>query len=77
MSGKRVDPDEMPHSVASYLGLHCLLRPVCPNTYGKYCTYIFFQPVIFFSESFLDVLGRCFLMHTGNILGKVRMKFQR
>ena len=23
------------HSAASHLGLHCLLRPVCPNTYGK------------------------------------------
>ena len=30
-----VDPDEMPHSAASDLGLLCLLRPVCPNTYGK------------------------------------------
>ena len=29
-----VDPDQMPHSVASDLGLHCLLRPVCPNIYG-------------------------------------------
>ena len=36
-----VDPDEMPYSVASHLGLHCLLRPVCPNTYGKYGTYQF------------------------------------
>ena len=33
-----VDPDEkphndeMPHSAASHLGLHCLLRPVCPTT---------------------------------------------
>ena len=26
-----VDPDETPHSAASHLGLHCLLRPVCPN----------------------------------------------
>ena len=25
------DPDQMPHSVASDLGLHCLLRPVCPS----------------------------------------------
>ena len=33
-----VDPDQMPHSAASVLGLHCLLRPVCPNTYGKYDT---------------------------------------
>ena len=30
-----VDPDETPHSAASHLGLHCLLRPVGPNTYGK------------------------------------------
>ena len=30
--------DEMLHSVASHLGLHCLLRPVGLNTYGKYCT---------------------------------------
>ena len=31
-----VDPDETPRFVASHLGLHCLLRLVCPNTYGKY-----------------------------------------
>ena len=31
-----VDPDETPHHVASHLGLHCLLRPVCQNTYNKY-----------------------------------------
>ena len=31
-----IDPDEMPHSAASHLGLHCLLRRVCPNTYSKY-----------------------------------------
>ena len=31
-----VDPDEMLHSAASsHLGLHCLLRPVGPNIYGK------------------------------------------
>ena len=30
-----VDPDEMQCFASSYLGLHCLLRPVCPNTYGK------------------------------------------
>ena len=35
-----VDPDETPSSAASRLGLHCLLRPVCPNTYSKwYCTH--------------------------------------
>ena len=31
-----VGPDETPRSAASHLGLYCLLRPVCPNTYGKY-----------------------------------------
>ena len=31
-----VDPDETPRSAASHLGLYCLLRSVCPNTYGKY-----------------------------------------
>ena len=31
-----VDPDEMPRSAASHLGLYCLLRPVCRNIYGKY-----------------------------------------
>ena len=28
-----VDPDQMLHSAASDLGLHCLFRPVCPNTF--------------------------------------------
>ena len=31
-----VDPDQMPHTVASDQGLHCLLRLVCPNSWGKY-----------------------------------------
>ena len=31
-----VDIDETPHSAASHLGLHCLLRPVCLNTHSKY-----------------------------------------
>ena len=31
-----VDPDETPHSAASHLGLHCLLRSVCPNIYGNF-----------------------------------------
>ena len=35
-----VDPDETPCSAASHLGLHCLLRPVCPNTVGKYGNYL-------------------------------------
>ena len=49
-----VDPDETLRSAASYLGLNCLLRVVCPNTYGKYgrlkCKnirfiYLIFEPV--------------------------------
>ena len=35
---KSVDPDEKLGSAASHLGLHCLLRCVCSNTYSKYCT---------------------------------------
>ena len=31
---KSVKSGQMPYSVASALGLHCLLRPVCPNTLG-------------------------------------------
>ena len=31
-----VDPDLMLHSAASDLGLHCLQRPICPNTKGYY-----------------------------------------
>ena len=34
-----VDPDETPRSAACHLGVRCLLRPVCPNTYGKYDNY--------------------------------------
>ena len=26
-----VDPDQMPNSAASDLGLHCLQRPICPS----------------------------------------------
>ena len=29
--------------MASHLGLYCLLRPVCPNTYGKYGSQIPFS----------------------------------
>ena len=35
--------DETPLFVASHLGLHCLLRPVCPNTYSKYDTAWLFR----------------------------------
>ena len=37
-----VDYDEMPCSVASDLGQHCLLLPVHPNTKG-YCDYCAFD----------------------------------
>ena len=30
-----MDPDGTSHSVVSHLGLHCLLRPNCPNTYAQ------------------------------------------
>ena len=40
-----VDPDETPRSAASHLGLYCLLRPVCPNTYGKYGTFFLVFPI--------------------------------
>ena len=30
------DPDQMLQNAASDLGLHCLLRPVCPSTQGMY-----------------------------------------
>ena len=30
-----VDPDQMPQSAASDLGLHCLQRPIGPNFFRK------------------------------------------
>ena len=30
-----VDPDQTPHSLASDVGLHCLLRPACPNIFRQ------------------------------------------
>ena len=35
----------MPHSAASHLGLYCLFRPACPNTYGKYGSFHFILAV--------------------------------
>ena len=35
-----VDPDEMSCSVVSHLGLHCLLRPVSPNTVYMYVVFL-------------------------------------
>ena len=31
-----VDSDWMLHSAASDMGIHCLQRPICPNTWGYY-----------------------------------------
>ena len=31
-----VDADGAPHSAETHMGLHYLIRPVYPNTYGKY-----------------------------------------
>ena len=31
-----VDPDQMSHSVASDMGLHCLIKAVCLNNKDKY-----------------------------------------
>ena len=36
MYANSVDPDQMPHSATSDLGLHCLQRPICPNSQGHY-----------------------------------------
>ena len=33
------DPDQMQYSATYDLGLHCLLRPVCPNSKGYYGYY--------------------------------------
>ena len=31
-----VDPDQMPQNAASDLGVHCLLRSVCPSILGDH-----------------------------------------
>ena len=41
MSGKIVDPDEMPHSAASHQGLQCLLKTIRPKLYGKFEIWAF------------------------------------
>ena len=40
----KVHPDQTPRSAASDMGLHCLLRPVCPITYSKYGNLIKSNP---------------------------------
>ena len=45
-----VGPDQMPHSVASDLGLHCLFRYVCLNTKGYYSTVCLYLEIQFKSN---------------------------
>ena len=64
-----VDPDETPRSAASHLGLNCLLRPVCPNTYGKYGTMLWADSAVdkllisflFFVENRMTLHAKCLL----------------
>ena len=52
-----VDLDQMPHSVASDQGLHCLLKLVCPNTLGyngsifSVCQYILPISMILYTDN--------------------------
>ena len=39
LSVNSVDTNQMPHSMTSDLGLHCLLRPLCPKTQVKHGTF--------------------------------------
>ena len=39
------DPDQTPQNAASELGLHCLLRPVFPNTLSKHGILIKSNPL--------------------------------
>ena len=36
-----VDPDQTPRAAASDLGLHCLQRSICSNTYGYYGSILY------------------------------------
>ena len=47
------DPNQMPHSVASDLGLHCLLMLVCSNTLGYYGKKHIWLPC------WLEMAGHC------------------
>ena len=37
---KIVDSDQMPFTATFNRVLHCLLRPICPNTLGKKAFYL-------------------------------------
>ena len=44
----------MQHSAASHLGLYYLLRPVLPNTYGKYGSSFGYTVSTLFSEKITE-----------------------
>ena len=49
-----VDPDQVPGYAASDLGLHCLLRPICPIAYiyhGSSSAFEIDLPLIFWETS--------------------------
>ena len=48
-----VDPDETPYSAASNLGLHYLLRPVCPITHGKYGSLLPLETICILSNKII------------------------
>ena len=54
-----VDPDQLLHSAAADLGLHCLLLPICPNTYGYYGTFchVVAQNTLKFEQTDMPVRG--------------------
>ena len=51
-----VDPDEMQCSAASHLDLHCLLRPVRLNTYGKYGNACLFVALFYSGSTSLSTI---------------------
>ena len=53
------DPDETSRSAASHLVLHCLLRPVCPNTYSKYGRFFFIDLKALCKEICLKSIAFC------------------
>ena len=54
-----VDTDQTPHSAASDLSLHCLLRPACPNTsYMVINAYVLID-LIFIFRFFLKFFMKC------------------
>ena len=57
---KSVDPDQMQHSVASDLGLHCLVRPV--SYYNMYSSLLDSSDIINHNHIFLKILTKLMLL---------------